>query len=38
MALSCHKIPYGLNPRFYERELELAKLHEVLYLKEKYQV
>ena len=30
VALPCHVIPYGINPRFYERELELAKLHEVL--------
>lgn len=30
VTLSCHVIPYGLNPRFYERELELAKLHKVL--------
>ena len=30
VALPCHAIPYGLNPRFYEREAELAKLHETL--------
>ena len=30
VAFPCHVIPYGFNPRFYERELELAKLHEVL--------
>lgn len=30
IALPCHVIPYGLNPRFYGREAELVKLHEVL--------
>jgi hypothetical protein len=26
VALPCHSIPYGLNPRFYGREEELTKL------------
>ncbi|KAL8908946.1 MAG: hypothetical protein Q9207_000522 [Kuettlingeria erythrocarpa] len=30
VALPCHAIPYGLNPRFYERETELAKLRKTL--------
>lgn len=30
VTFPCHVIPYGLNPRFYGREAEVAKLHEIL--------
>ena len=30
VVLPCHSIPYGLNPRFYGREEELAKIRRVL--------
>ena len=30
VTLPCHEIPYGLNPRFYERESELIELHKAL--------
>lgn len=35
VTLPCHVVPYGLNPRFYGREAELAKLHEALDPQEK---
>lgn len=38
MVFPCHVIPYGLNPRFYEREVELAKLREVLDPQEEVQI